>query len=208
MTHIGVFGGSFDPPHLGHKALVQAALDELGLDEVWVIPVGQAIHRRLTPHVSAQQRLAWVKQMFADMGMVRVLDWEVKRAQATPSIEVMRYVHRELGYVPVWLMGMDAWQGLPDWVAYPEHCQCCNIAVFPRVGEAVIRHAGWMEVRKIAAGQTGQVYWADSMLPDISATRIRRDILTGKDVSTVLDAGIAEDIQAVYRAKDGNGENE
>jgi len=207
MTRIAVFGGSFDPPHLGHKALVQAALHELELDEVWVMPVGQAVHRKLTAHISAKQRLAWVEQMFADMQGVRVLDWEVKQSNPTPSIAVMRWLQKQVDGVPVWLMGMDAWQGLPSWLDYPEHQQWCNIAVFPREGEVAEKHAGWMQVKHVSMLQAGQVYWAHSLLPNISATQIRQDILTGKDVSTVLDAGIAKEIQTAYIER-SNGVNE
>ena len=57
---IGLFGGSFDPPHLGHKALVDAALQELNLDEVWVIPVGLPVHRQLSGKATPEQRLFWL----------------------------------------------------------------------------------------------------------------------------------------------------
>lgn len=208
MTRIGVFGGSFDPPHLGHKALVQAALDELALDEIWVMPVGLPVHRSLTPHISAQQRLAWVESMFADMEQVRVLDWEVRQTDPTAAIEVMRWVNEQIDSVPIWLMGMDAWLGLSSWVAYPEHVQWCNIAVFPRYGEQADMYDGWKQVTCLSSLQAGQVYWGKSILPMVSATQIREDILTGKDVSTVLDARIANEIEIAYAFKSNNGVNE
>jgi len=208
VTRIGVFGGSFDPPHLGHKALVQAALDELALDEIWVMPVGLPVHRSLTPHISAQQRLAWVESMFADMEQVRVLDWEVRQTDPTAAIEVMRWVNEQIDSVPIWLMGMDAWLGLSSWVAYPEHVQWCNIAVFPRYGEQADMYDGWKQVTCLSSLQAGQVYWGKSILPMVSATQIREDILTGKDVSTVLDARIANEIEIAYAFKSNNGVNE
>src|SRR5450756_325909 len=69
MKRIGVFGGSFDPPHLAHLALVQAALAELPLDELRVVPTGQAWHksRPLTP---AYHRLAMAQLAFADLPLV------------------------------------------------------------------------------------------------------------------------------------------
>jgi nicotinate-nucleotide adenylyltransferase len=203
---IGVFGGSFDPPHLGHKALVQTALHELALDEVWIIPVGKPVHRSLTNHISAQQRLRWVEQMFAGMTGVRILDWEVQQERVVPSIEIMRHVHKQLDTVPVWLMGGDAWRGMPHWVAYPEHVQWCNVAVFPRVDEPHVMHADWQCVSVLPELQAGKVYMGKENLPDVSATQIRKDILAGKDVSTVLDADIAADIQAAYQ-QSSNGEN-
>jgi len=208
MKKIGIFGGSFDPPHLGHKALVQAALDVLPLDEVWVVPVGVPVHRALTPNISAQQRLAWVKLMFDDIPNVRVMDWEVQRYEAVPSIETMRNVANRMDAVPYWLMGMDAWKGLPSWVGYPEHRGLCNMLVFSRQGEVKVQHCDWLEVTALSGATAGHVCHVEIALPDVSATQIRQDILTGKDVSTVLDVHIADEIQSAYKDKSSNGENE
>jgi len=206
MKKIGVFGGSFDPPHLGHKALVQAALDALSLDEVWVIPVGQAVHKSLI--ASPQQRLLWAEKLFADMSSVRVWDWEVQRHEEVPSIETMRDVASRMDAVPYWLMGMDAWKDLPSWVSYPEHRGLCNIVVFSRQGEEKVQHRGWLEVSILPYVTAGHVCHVEVALPDVSATQIRQDILTGKDASTVLDAHIADEIQSAYKDKSRNGENE
>ncbi|MDQ6993979.1 MAG: nicotinate (nicotinamide) nucleotide adenylyltransferase [Mariprofundaceae bacterium] len=203
MTKIAVFGGSFDPPHVGHKALVQAALHNLDLDAVWVIPVGKPVHRTLTPRVSPQQRFLWVQKMFEDMPKVDVFDWEVCQENPTPTIDMMRWVNEQLDSVPIWLMGMDAWCGLPSWVAYPEHMQWCNVLVLDRQGEALKQHDGWCEVNldDDSVLSAGHVAYMHVDLPNVSATKIRQAILTGQDVSTVLDARIMEEIQTAYRSR-------
>lgn len=207
IQRLGIFGGSFDPPHLGHKALVETALQELVLDELWVIPAGQPVHRKLTQEISANQRLRWVERMFADMVNVRVLDWEVSQPQAVATIETMQKVSEQNQVLPIWLMGMDAWQGLPDWVAYPEHKKYCDIAVFPRRHEAWVSHQDWsmvMDVRELSCAQGGQVYMSKAVLPDISATQIRDKVMAGEDVSSILDAQSADEIQtAYYRSSHG-----
>ncbi|MDQ6991403.1 MAG: nicotinate (nicotinamide) nucleotide adenylyltransferase [Mariprofundaceae bacterium] len=202
MTRIAVFGGSFDPPHVGHKALVQAALDGLDLDGVWVIPVGKPVHRTLTPRVSPQQRFLWVQKMFANMPKVHVFDWEVCQENPTPTIDMMRWVNEQLDSVPLWLMGMDAWRGLPSWVAYPEHIEWCNVLVLDRQGEALKQHDGWCEVNfdDDSVLSAGHVAYIHVDLPNVSATQIRQAILTGQDVSTILDARIMEEIQTAYRS--------
>jgi len=208
MSNIGVFGGSFDPPHLGHKALVEAALLELELDGVWVLPVGVPVHRELTSSISAKQRLLWVEKMFAGMEGVEVFDWEVQSVKPTPSIELMYRLGKDLPNVPVWLMGMDAWLGLPHWIAYPEHAQWCNMAVFSRADEKFKLHTDWQVVDTLSNMQTGQVCIAKSNLPDVSASQIRQAILAGNDVSKMLDVSIADDIQTAYMDKSSNGVNE
>ncbi|MDQ6974058.1 MAG: nicotinate (nicotinamide) nucleotide adenylyltransferase [Mariprofundaceae bacterium] len=204
IKQIGVFGGSFDPPHLAHKALVQAALDELNLDEVWVLPVGIPVHKTLTSSISADCRLAWVQRMFADIAHVRVLDWEVVKKKTSPSIDSMRSISGQLDAVPVWLMGMDAWQDLPSWKGYPEHLQYCNIAVFPRVGSKMVHHDAWQYSLPSSLQQNpGHVYVCQTILPTISATAIRQAIHSSHDVSSMLDGSLKDEIQARYANANG-----
>ena len=76
---IGVFGGAFDPPHNAHVALAQAALEQFGLDMLYVIPTGQAWHKARV--LSApEHRLAMTRLAFAGMPRVRVDERELQRA--------------------------------------------------------------------------------------------------------------------------------
>ncbi|MDQ6952002.1 MAG: nicotinate (nicotinamide) nucleotide adenylyltransferase [Mariprofundaceae bacterium] len=204
MKKIAVFGGSFDPPHLGHHALVTYAQHVLALDEVWVIPVGQAVHRSLTASISADQRLHWVQALFEDVLAVKVLDWEVNACCPTPSIESMQRIANTLDVVPYWLMGMDAWQGMPTWVGYPKHQSLCHVVVVNREGEQACHHQEWRVVASPSKPCAGCVSYIQDAPPNISASQIRQAILTGQDVSTVLDAKKSNEICAAYGACDVN----
>lgn len=202
---IGLFGGSFDPPHLGHDALVRAALIQLALDEVWVIPAGIPVHRELSGRASGQCRLEWLHSMFADEPRVRVLDWEVRRDMPTPTIETLRRVHREHpALTPLWLMGMDAFAGLEQWVEYPAHQQLCNVAVFTRQGAA---HAavppGWTEIdiadwRPDGVAAAGHVVMLEAELPDVSATEVRRRAVAGISLAGMVDESIRAEVERFY----------
>jgi len=198
MKNIAVFGGSFDPPHLGHRALVYYAQQALKLDEVWVMPVGLPVHRELTVSVSPQQRLSWVKSLFRDMPEVKVLDWEVMEKVPTASIETMQRMVNQEHTLPYWLMGMDAWQGMATWEAYPKHQTLCHVVVVNRVDEQVYHHQDWQRVVSPSQACAGCVSYIDAAPPNISASQIRRAILTGKDVSTVLDAKQHDEICEAY----------
>ncbi len=173
---IGLFGGSFDPPHLGHKALVDSAFKRLALDEIWVIPVGLPVHRQLSDKATPTQRLSWLSSMFADDIRVRIIDWEVNRPQPTPAIATLRRFQAENhNIIPLWLMGMDSFLNMPNWVEYPKHQKLCNLAVFQRKGiKEALETNGW---KKRKLNQTlkgaGNLIWVDSELPDISATQFR-----------------------------------
>ncbi|MDX8397197.1 MAG: nicotinate (nicotinamide) nucleotide adenylyltransferase [Mariprofundaceae bacterium] len=199
MKRVAIFGGSFDPPHLGHKALVLAAWKALDVDEVWVIPVGLPVHKQLNQTISATQRLAWVQSMFVDIPYVQVLDLEVRQAKPVAAIETMRKLSAVLSDTQVWLMGTDAWNGLPDWVDYPEHRSLCSIAVLDRKDEVLEQHEGWVvsDCLKLAM-QAGRMCFIEADLPNVSATNIRKMISRGSDVSMLLDENMAVEIQAAY----------
>jgi len=177
LKHIALFGGSFDPPHLGHQALVEAALSQLQLDELWIIPVGLPIHKTLSGKASAKQRFAWLQTMFAHHSKVKIMDWEQNQASATPAIHTLRHFHQSYPqYTPTWLMGMDSFLDLPHWVEYPAHQRLCNLAVFQRKGtENKDLGKTWtLNTSQIMPTQAGHIMLIDVDLPDISASEIRQ----------------------------------
>ncbi|MDQ6974936.1 MAG: ribosome silencing factor [Mariprofundaceae bacterium] len=182
---IGVFGGSFDPPHEGHLALAETAIKRLCLDELWVIPVGQAIHRSLSAGITAQQRLQLVAAMFRNTPKTHVLDWEVSANAPVPSCDTLARIQQAWpAIMPIFLLGMDAWQKIEQWVDYPIHRKLCNIAVFLRVGITPCRINGWKTL-DLATWQTrqykdgGHVVFLSDGLPDVSATHIRKQLRCG-----------------------------
>ena len=175
---IALFGGSFDPPHLGHKALVEAAFGHLALDEVWVIPVGLPVHRQLSGKATPKQRLSWLASIFADEPRVRIVDWEVDQNTPTPAIATLRRFRAENpDIVPLWLMGMDSFLDMCGWVEYPKHQDLCNVVVFARKGQTnTTKTMGWQHAKAISDAQgAGHVLFIQADLPDVSATKIRHN---------------------------------
>jgi len=196
---IGLFGGSFDPPHLGHVALVQAALDT-GFDEVWVIPA-LPVHRELSGFADGSKRLLWLQTIFASQTCVKVLDWEVSRQQPTPAVDTLRRFHAEYAGITPWLLlGADAWAGLESWREYPVHRMLCNVAVFARQGlEKIPAHDGWREVERADACMTpGHWCFVDVALPEVSATLIRESAVQGRSLMHWVPAVVCSDIEKNY----------
>ena len=208
--HIGLFGGSFDPPHNGHQALALAGL-AMGLDEVWVIPA-LPVHRTLSGAASADTRLHWLKQMFSGQPGIRVVDWELKRARPTASVETLRQFRALHPKTVPWLMlGADAWAGLPGWHEYPAHQQLCNMAVFSRRGsavETVCGHPGWHTVspdKWQTCNKAGHWCYIEAALPDISATELRHDAAQGSTLSGRVSELLREQIERAYRPTERTG---
>lgn len=196
---IGLFGGSFDPPHLGHVALVHAAL-ALGLDEVWVIPA-LPVHRQLSGCADGFTRLGWLEKIFAGQPRVKVVDWEVTRQQPTPAVDTLRRFRVNYPDLTPWLLlGVDAWVGLESWREYPAHRMLCNVAVFARQGlENIPAHEGWQQVERSDACVTpGHWCFVDVTLPDISATLIREYAEQGRSLMDWVPAVVCSDIEKNY----------
>jgi nicotinate-nucleotide adenylyltransferase len=210
-SRIGLFGGSFDPPHLGHEALVRAAIEQLGLDEVWVIPAGVPVHRTLSGHADARLRLKWVEEIFSNMAGLRVLDWEVDQSEPVPAITTLRkFSAQNPDIVPLWLTGADAFEGMCDWVDYPEHLKLCSVAVFERSCHSVsIEGVDWQQasVESWLQGEvngSGYVIRLDAGLPDISATEIRGRVLKGESLEGLVNSRICKEVESRYQPGTGD----
>jgi nicotinate-nucleotide adenylyltransferase len=129
---IGVFGGAFDPPHAAHAALAQAALKDLQLDELRVIPTGQAWHksRMLSP---AHHRLAMAQLAFADVPRVVVDPRETRRPGPSYTVDTLRELKAQWPQAELFLIiGEDQARALPNWHAWQEVLQLAIICVAER----------------------------------------------------------------------------
>jgi nicotinate-nucleotide adenylyltransferase len=157
---------------------VDAAIEHLNLDEVWVIPVGLPVHRQLSGKATPEQRLSWLTTMFADDMRVRIVGWEVNHTKPSPAIATLRRFQAEnSGIIPTWLMGLDSFLDMPNWVEYPEHQKLCNLAVFQRKNvEKTLETMGWEDTSTLNHGLgAGHIIFMNKTLPDISATQIRKN---------------------------------
>jgi nicotinate-nucleotide adenylyltransferase len=129
-ARIGVFGGAFDPPHNAHVALAEAALAQLDLAELHVIPTGQAWHksRTLTPK---QDRLAMAQLAFAGLqGTVVVDSREVLRDGPTYTLDTLHELQREQpGAQLVLIMGADQATALPSWHGWQDILRTAIVSV-------------------------------------------------------------------------------
>ncbi len=129
---IGVFGGAFDPPHLAHRAIAMAALQQLNLDELCVIPTGQAWHKA-RPLTEARHRLAMVALNFGDLPGVVIDQRELTRAGPSFTVDTLREIRSELPTVELFLLiGEDQARALTSWREWQEVTRLSIICVAAR----------------------------------------------------------------------------
>ncbi len=118
MESIALFGGSFDPPHIGHKAIVEAALNLKDIDKVIVMPAFLNPFKSES-HLTATQRLKLVKEMFKDEKKVEVSDFEVLQKQKVASITTVKHLLQKYDSIYL-IIGADNLASLKKWQDYEE----------------------------------------------------------------------------------------
>ena len=132
LRRIGLFGGAFDPPHIAHTALAQAALEQLQLDQLRIVPTGQAWHksRSLTPAV---HRLEMARLAFADMDRVVVDARETLRSGPSYTVDTLLEMRTEFPQAQLFLvLGADQALALGSWHRFREIPEFATICVAAR----------------------------------------------------------------------------
>lgn len=134
QRRMGVFGGAFDPPHAAHHALAQVALDQLQLDELRIIPTGQAWHKRRVL-TAAVHRLAMARLAFADLDHVVIDPRETARSGPSYTVDTLQELKTECEGAELFLiMGEDQAKVLDTWSRWSEIPKLATICVATRAG--------------------------------------------------------------------------
>ncbi|MBK0393312.1 nicotinate (nicotinamide) nucleotide adenylyltransferase [Ramlibacter algicola] len=186
VRRIGIFGGSFDPPHLAHVALARAAVDQLGLDELRILPTGQAWHksRELT---AAAHRLEMAQLAFAGIPHAVVDDRELRRAGPTYTIDTLRELRAESpGAQLLLVIGADQAEALHGWRDSAGIVGLATLAVAARARPDA--GAPPFDASQLPAGR-----WLPVELPSmpVSATLVRALAAAGQDVASLVPPGVA-----------------
>lgn len=132
---IGVLGSAFNPPHLGHLALAQEALWQLGLDEVVLVPTGEAPHKRIADDPGRAARMEMTRLAAEDDERFSVSDLEVERAGPSYTYETLEALAGQSGDRDlVFVMGADAAVGLESWREPRRVVELARLAVARRAG--------------------------------------------------------------------------
>ena len=179
MKQIGIYGGTFDPPHVGHVRAVQYALCALKLDELLVIPAGTSPGKDgQAAKVTAAQRLEMTRIAMGEIPGVTVLDTELRRdgiSYTADTLDELRsqYPDAEL----VLLLGADKFLSFTEWYRAAEILQNASLAVLSR-GEYPKAREVLAQAEKLEA--TGaKVTLLENPVTEISSTDVRRLLVFG-----------------------------
>lgn len=188
LRKIALFGGTFDPVHLGHIYLAALAKDALRLDEVRFLPCRISPHKLGTSPASAADRLEMLQLATAEFPWAVVDDFELHRQGPSYSFQTAQAMAARFPQAQLyWIMGSDQWEALPDW-KHPEIlAETCEFIVLAR-GETPQAREGY------------QLHVISGSHP-AAASEIRRAFLEKEMPPPWLHPAVAEWIEAqqLYR---------
>jgi nicotinate-nucleotide adenylyltransferase len=164
-VRIGLFGGTFDPPHAGHLALARAAVKELRLDRLYVVPAGNPPLKSVKPLTSARRRLALARRAFGGLPKTIVTPWEARRPGTSfthKTLDAFRRRHPSAEWFLI--VGGDSWRNFTRWRRWRDILKVARLAVGTRPGVPLVGASP--AVRKATI-------FLKARMPRVSSTEIR-----------------------------------
>ncbi len=201
---VGVFGGTFDPVHIGHLRVALELKEHLGLSAMHMIPSARPPHRE-QPATSAEHRFAMLQLALANEAGMVADDREIRRKGMSYSIDTLSEVRAEVGAEPLYLcIGMDALLTLNCWHRWRDLLDFAHIVVTARPGwklpssGEVIEWVGLhrAEVSALAERPCGHVAFVEMALLPVSATGIRQALQRGASIRYLVPDAVLDYIAA------------
>ena len=201
---IGLFGGTFNPVHLGHLRAAEEIREKLGLEKIIFIPAHMPPHKK-NALIAARHRLEMVRIAAADNPFFEVSDSEIQRDGNSYSFDTIGRFSREYGPAAelFFIIGLDAFREIHTWRHYPEFFSACNFIVMSRPGryEADPEKNAPPDFSSLFSFNPDgpwyehpsghRTYFCRIPLLDISSTGVRQALQGGKSVKYLVPDAVA-----------------
>ena len=202
LRSLGILGGTFNPPHLGHLAIARNARDELGLDRVLLMPAHSIAHKHAGVDPGAEHRLRMCRMLLedaSDASGLSVCALEVERGGSTYTVDTLEQLHARHPHARLTLiMGADTARTLPSWREPARLLALADLALVRRTGvsdQAVLQ----------SVQRTERVRFLHMPLLEVSSTAVRELLARGEQVDELVGGAVAGYIaeHGLYRARAG-----
>ncbi len=183
---LGLYGGTFDPVHLGHLLVAQAACEEFGLDRLCFIPAAQSPFKPGSEPASAKVRLQMLRLALAGQPRYEVDAQELTRGGVSYTVDTVRDYRRRLPDAQLfWLIGADHVTKLPLWRDAEELAASMEFLVIPRPGEPSVPFPAPFRGAMLKGFPLG-----------VSSSQIRARVKAGLPVDLLTGPAVAEALRA------------
>jgi nicotinate-nucleotide adenylyltransferase len=195
---VGLLGGAFNPPHIGHLVLAQEAAAQLGLEQVRLVPTGRAPHKEIAddPGMAARLELARLAAAGNDLLEVDPIEVDAAAEGDRPSY-TLDTLEALAGDELVLLMGADVAAHLDEWHEPKRVLELARVAVAARPGTALDEAEAVLD--RLEGRERGDIVRMPEL--GVSSTQIRRRVARGRPVRYLVPDGVLELIEAerLYR---------
>jgi nicotinate-nucleotide adenylyltransferase len=188
MAGIGVLGGTFDPPHIGHLVIAQEALMQLGLAQVIFSPTRHPPHKPANGITPIEHRLAMVRLAIAPHREFALSQVDVDRAGPTYTVDTMHLLRAEFPDIDLYfIMGMDSLASILTWRTPDKLIESCRLAVFDRPGFTADLDA--LEAQ--LPGLRERTVFLPAPALDIAASDLQRRVRAGLPIAHLVPEQVA-----------------
>jgi nicotinate-nucleotide adenylyltransferase len=185
---LGIFGGSFNPIHIGHLLLAETAREQCSLDRVLFVPTGTPPHKSAKDLLSGAVRLQLIEAAIRDQPAFAVSDVELGRSGVSYSIDTVQMLRRRLPEAKLFLLlGQDMLA--VRWVGWSELKRLCTVAAAARSGMKKRREAN--------------IKWLKMPAVDISSSEIRRRLKAGRSIRYLVPPAVERYIRQHHLYEQG-----
>ena len=203
MARVGLLGGTFNPPHVGHMVCAEEARTALSLDRVLLLPVHTPPHKELQADPGPDVRLALCRLAVGDAAGIDVSPHEIERGGRSFTVDTLRALHDARPEDDLtFIAGADQAAGLPGWREPAAVLELAELAVAEREGTS--RDAVLDELYGLP-GVPDRVHFFPMPRIDISSSLVRRRVAEGRPIRWLVPDAVEREIAArgLYRAEVG-----
>lgn len=200
MEKIGIFGGSFNPPHVGHLLLASLVFEKLKLNKLLFIPAFIPPHKTKLNLIEPEHRLKMLKFSIGSNNCFEVLDIEIKRGGKSYTFDTLMYLKKIKPEAKFYLIiGYDNYIDFTSWKNYKELLKNCKVVVLNRyISKDVnkkIKHCENYSYQKNHILSKENFIFINNPIFDISSTEIRKRVSKGKSISYYVTEKVARYIE-------------
>lgn len=190
---IGLFGGSFNPPHIAHLIVAEVVRDQFGLDEVWWIPNAMPPHKPGEELVAVEHRLAMTRRVVESNPGFRLCDIEVQREGVSYTVDTLRTLQEQYPDTDfALLLGSDSLNYFQNWHRPDEIADRVPLIVYKRPGA----------IESVAEPRfANRVRYAAAPIMEVSGTEIRARCRAGRTIRYLVPEAVRTYIEThdLYR---------
>ncbi len=197
---IGILGGTFDPPHIGHLVIAEATRAQLALAKVYFVPARQPPHKLGEKVTPLEDRLAMLQLALGNKPHLAISLVEANRPGPSYTLDTIRELQNEFPAATelYFIMGLDSLRDLPTWHEPRELIELCRLAVLRRPGYS----ADLDELEKKIPGLRARVVFIPAPELEISSSDLQELVREGKSIEDMVSPDVAAYIREHHLYED------